>query len=237
MAKPRKKASANHFRNQTHSENFTFEPLTQTQSEAYHDFEQGKNLVLVGSAGTGKTFMAAAIGLEMLQSGDIDFIHFFRSAVQGRNIGFLPGNEEEKMASFEGAIRDQINEAMKRGDGYDLLKQKGLVTFQSLSFQRGRNHRNALLVVDEIQNCDWEEINTIATRVASGTRLILCGDTKQTDLKRDSGYGMLMRVLKHMSARIAVHEFTPSDIVRSAFVKEWIMACEKEFGNQIDIDA
>ncbi len=236
MAKPRKRAAARHIRNQTHSEDFEFKPLTQTQAEAYHDFEQGKNLVLVGSAGTGKTYMAAAIGLEMLQHGEVDQIHFFRSAVQGRNIGFLPGTEADKMAAFEGAVRDQFNEAMKRGDGYDMLKQKCLVTFQSLSFQRGRNHRNALLVVDEIQNCDWEEINTIATRVASGTRLILCGDTKQTDLKRDSGYGMLMRVLKHMDARIAVHEFTRDDIVRSAFVKDWITACEKEFGSQIDIE-
>lgn len=236
MAKPRKRATAKNFRNQTHSEDFKFEAFTQTQAEAHHDFNEGKNLVLVGSAGTGKTYMAAAIGLEMLQAGEVDHIYFFRSAVQTRDIGALPGNEQDKMAGFETAIRDQFNEAMKRGDGYDLLKQKHLVSFQSTSFQRGRNYRNALLVVDEIQNCDWNEINTIVTRVASGARIILCGDTKQTDLKRDSGYAMLVRVLRHMGSDIAVHEFTSADIVRSAFVKKWIMACEKEFGTQIDFD-
>lgn len=232
MAKPRKRAAQ--ARHHVHGDRFEFKPKSQVQAEAYRDFTQGRNLVLIGSAGAGKTYLGAALGVEMLESGEIDQILFFRSAVQARNIGFLPGNEAEKMAAFETSVREQINAALKRGDGYDILKQKGMVHFQSTSFQRGNNYRHSLMVVDEIQNCSWQELYTIVTRAAEGTRIILCGDTKQTDLTRDSGFGKLMRVMKHLEAEFAVHRFTLEDCVRGPLVKAFLGACEKEFGNEVD---
>src|SRR5690606_17745889 len=118
-------------------ENFYFEPKTQTQSEAKQDYEVGYNLLLSGYAGTGKTFLAIALALQALREKKIKKIHIFRSAVASRDIGFLPGNESEKIAVYEKAIRNIFNQLLKRGDGYDILKNQELVTFNSTSFERG----------------------------------------------------------------------------------------------------
>ena len=206
-------------------EHFKFDPKTQAQAEARNDFEDGKNLVLTGFAGTGKTYLAIALALQAYLDKEIERIVVFRSAVTSRDIGFLPGTEEEKMEVFEKAIRSNFNKLLHNGSAYDTLKQKGIVTFNSTSFERGTTYDHALVIVDEIQNLSFQEIDTLVTRLSSTSRIILCGDTRQTDLDLGkSGYYKMEKTVKKLSQFFSHIEFGVNDIVRGPLVKAWIVA-------------
>lgn len=206
---------------------FNLKPLTQTQSEAIQEFREGMNLLLTGYAGTGKTYLACGLGLEALYQGDIRSINVFRSAVPSRNIGFLPGSEAEKIASYEKAIRKTFNNLLRRGDGYDILKNKGKITFESTSFQRGETYDKCLMIVEEVQNLSWTEIDTLVTRLGKGSRVILAGDTRQTDL-RDTGFFKMQSVVEKMEDDFSHIRFGVDDIVRSDFVRNWIISSSEE---------
>lgn len=210
-------------------------PLTDTQYDffqAYQD-EQATGYVLYGSAGSGKTMIALGHAIHDVLNPDKTQYHkliIVRSSVQGREQGHLPGTSEEKMESFENPYHSIFYKLTGKSDAYDKLKDMGKVEFVSTSFLRGDTYDNSIIVVDEIQNMSWEELNTIATRLGKQSKIIFCGDGKQDDLhfkKNDkSGFKEFMDVTRQM-VEFRNFKFTPDDIVRSGFVKSWIVACEK----------
>lgn len=204
-------------------------PLTTTQENAFHANGDNKHLLLYGVAGTGKTFLAAYFALSDLLVGNARQIIIVRSAVTTRDQGFLPGTLQEKMALYEAPYREIFAELCGgRRDVYDLLKKRDYLEFMSTSFIRGVTFDDAIIIVDEVQNCTDHEINSILTRVGKNTRVILCGDHRQDDLKMSgkktqiSGIQILLKIARAMKS-FSLIEFGVHDIVRSGFVKEYII--------------
>ncbi len=201
------------------------------QPEAFRAYFEGDHLGMFGSAGTGKTFLACYLALRSLCSGAVERIIIVRSAVQSRDQGFLKGTLEEKMAPYEIAYRDVFAELFPHlPNSYDDMKRMGLVEFVTTSFLRGITLRNAVVIVEESQNLDFGEINTVMTRIGEGTRVIMTGDTKQDDLsskrgQAPSGLPLMLEIAKDVGGMTVV-EFDRHDIVRSEFVKRWIIAVE-----------
>ncbi|CAB4141254.1 PhoH Phosphate starvation-inducible protein PhoH, predicted ATPase [uncultured Caudovirales phage] len=204
-------------------------PLTENQNNAFHANGSGKHLLLFGVAGTGKTFLGSYFALNDLLGGLIRRVIIIRSAVTTRDQGFLPGTLQEKMMMYESPYRDIFASLCGgRRDVYDLLKKKGYLEFMSTSFIRGVTFDDAIIIVDEVQNCTDHEISSILTRVGNNTRVILCGDYRQDDLKmtgkksQESGMKSLIKIANVMPSFSCV-EFGIQDIVRSGFCKEYII--------------
>jgi phosphate starvation-inducible protein PhoH len=202
------------------------ETLTHNQLIA---FESSKNLVLCGVAGTGKTYISLYISLDDLYKKLYEKIVLVRSAVSTREMGFLPGSEKEKSAVYEEPYKNICNELFERGDAYEILKRSSMVNFMTTSFIRGVTLRNATIIVDECQNMSFHELDSIITRVGEGCRIIFCGDFKQTDFteksRERSGLPDFLKVLRAMED-FDIIDFTVTDIVRSGFVKKYIIAKE-----------
>ena len=203
-----------------------FSPITENQATSYKAFKQGKHLIHTGYSGTGKTYLACAFAAEALNSADIMSIRIMRSAVASRDIGFLPGTEAEKMAAYERPYVDTFNTIFGRGDAYSLLKQKGILTFESSSFQRGMTYKNTFIIVDEIQNMTFQELYSIVTRISEGSRLIFCGDTRQTDLAKGSGFDRFASAAGALPQWFSCIDFGIKDIVRHDLVRDFIMQVE-----------
>jgi phosphate starvation-inducible PhoH-like protein len=201
-------------------------PLTDTQDLVFDAYNEGKHLCLHGYAGTGKTFLALYLALKDYHEGKVKRIVIYRSPLATRNIGFLPGTEDEKMAVFEDPYRAIVTDLYKRGDAYDILKKAGAIVFRTTSFARGTTQDDAVIILDEMQNGNLHEISSIITRVGVDTRLILAGDFRQSDLRFDDdkeGVHKVLNRLKKME-EVALLEFKIEDIVRSDFVKSWILS-------------
>jgi phosphate starvation-inducible protein PhoH len=206
----------------------SFKPLTENQRIAYDEFNKGKNLFLYGFPGTGKTYIACSFALESLESREVKQIRIIRSSVSGRDIGFLPGTEAEKMAVYEKPYEAIFNSIIGRGDAYGIMKKKNTIVFESSSFQRGMTYDDTFLLVDEFQNMSFEELNTIITRVGENTRVMFCGDIRQCDLGRqESGFGTIKKVLTKLPKYFTMVEMGQEDIVRSDLVREYIIAVER----------
>lgn len=207
-------------------------PLTENQKGLFEDYYQGYDICAFGSAGTGKSFLACYLGIsDVLDPRQpARQIIIVRSAVTSRDVGFMPGTLEEKTAYFEMPYRDIFTELFSRSSTYDDMKTAGLVKFMTTSFIRGVTWDNSIVVLDETQNMSWQEIHTVLTRIGDNTRVIICGDIKQNDLNKHSkdqtGMPRLIRTLDHID-NFAKIEFTRDDIVRSDFVKKWIIATEQ----------
>ena len=204
-------------------------PLTNNQEAAFHANGSSKNMLLYGVAGTGKTFLGSYFALTDLMMGHAKRIIIVRSAVTTRDQGFLPGTLQEKMALYEAPYREIFAELCGgRRDVYDLLKKREYLEFMSTSFIRGITFDDAIIIVDEVQNCTMHEIDSILTRVGKNTRVILCGDHRQDDLKmtgkknQESGIKNLVRIASSMDV-FATIEFSVQDIVRSGFVRDYII--------------
>ncbi len=151
-----------------------------------------------------------------------------RSAVQSREIGFTPGTLEEKMALYETPYRDILYEIIGRYSAYDAMKNIGLITFYTTSFLRSLTFNNAVIFLDEVQNCTFNEIYTVLTRTGENSRIIVSGDLSQNDLEKkneQTGMKHLLRVAETME-EFSLIQFTREDIIRSSFVKKFIIACE-----------
>ena len=195
------------------------EPLTKNQLSA---FESDRNLVLHGVAGTGKTFISCYLAFDDMIKLEYNKLVIIRSAVATRDIGFLPGSEKEKASVYEEPYKDICIELFQRGDAYEILKNKNLVHFMTTSFIRGVTLRNAVVLIDECQNMTFHELDSIITRVGLGCRVIFCGDFRQADLNKN-GLRDFIRILKVMDSFDLI-DFEIQDIVRSEFVKSYIIA-------------
>lgn len=209
----------------------TIKPLTIMQDEMFHAFFNGDNICAHGSAGTGKTFIAIYLALSELlnPASDIEQIIIVRSVVPTRDVGHLPGTLEEKTAVYEMPYAEMFAEFLGHHNSYRDLKEAGKVQFCTTSFVRGLTWDNTIVIVDEGQNMTWHEINSVMTRLGQSSRIIFAGDLPQTDLRRNqerTGMDKMLEVIKRMSGFSSM-AFTVHDIVRSDFVKQWIMAAEE----------
>jgi phosphate starvation-inducible PhoH-like protein len=202
-------------------------PLTSGQARTFQAFDDGKNLILHGVAGTGKTFMSVYLALRAVLDGDAPKpVVIIRSVVPTRDMGFLPGTQKEKSAVYEEPYSAICNELFKKPGAYDTLKRDGTIQFATTSFLRGLTFRDNIVIVDECQNMTFHELDSVITRMGTGCRVIFCGDFRQSDLWRNDereGLHTFMSVIKHIRSFARV-EFTKDDIVRSDLVREYIEA-------------
>lgn len=206
--------------------NFQF---TRKQKLAISKFKRGNNLALLGSAGTGKTLLSCYIAsLALLSDIGINRIIICKSAVPTRDVGFLKGDLEEKLEIYEEPYIDTFQSLFNRRNTYYDMKDQGKIKFASTSFLRGLTFDNSIIVLDEVQNLTFHEINSVLTRLGEYSRLIITGDTRQLDLddkKQKSGLPVFKQISKKLSSFSTI-EFNKNDIVRSGFVKEWITLVE-----------
>ena len=206
----------------------TFKPITQNQEKTYKAYKEGNHLLLHGIAGTGKTFLSLYLALEEVldPSTVYDDILIVRSVVSTRDMGFLPGDEQEKVSIYEAPYRSICRELFGIRDAYDSLKQQQNVKFMSTSFIRGITINNAVVIVDECQNLNFHELDSIITRIGKNSKIIFCGDYTQTDLTRENDKRGILNFMKILKSLIEFEtvEFMIDDIVRSDFLKSYIIA-------------
>ena len=206
------------------------DPLSDNQSKAFHGYHKGKNLVLSGSAGTGKTFIAMYLALREVLEKDSPYkkVVIVRSIVPTRDIGFLPGDEEEKKEAYMLPYIEICHELFNDKLAFKKLQDHDQIEFLSTSFIRGTTLNDAIIILDEMQNCVFRELDTVITRVGSRAKFIMCGDYYQSDFDKDKDRIGILNFLKIVDSMnsFAHIEFTWADIVRSDFVRDYIVTKE-----------
>ena len=208
-------------------------PLTDNQKLVFDAYENNKNLFLYGCAGTGKTFIAMYLALKEILSNKTAYekLYVVRSLVPTREIGFLPGDHEDKAHLYQIPYQNMVKYMFKMPDDpafemlYDNLKAQETISFWSTSFLRGTTLDNAIVLVDECQNLNFHELDSIMTRVGNDSKIIFAGDIAQTDLvKTNEKNGILdfMKILEIMY-EFANIEFDVNDIVRSGLIRNYII--------------
>jgi len=208
-------------------------PITEGQKTVFETWKQGKNQFLFGCAGTGKTFVSLYLALQdvMNLQTKYDKVILVRSLIPTREIGFLPGDEEDKAALYQVPYQNMVKFMFEQPNEqsfnmlYDKLKNQGSLYFLSTSFLRGLTFDNSIIIVDECQNLNFHELDTITTRVGQDSKIIYCGDFSQTDLLKQNernGLHDFLRILEEMQ-EFNCTEFNIGDIVRSGFVKNYLI--------------
>ena len=216
----------------------TINPATDNQKRAFQEYKNDKNLFLYGAAGTGKTFITLYLALQeaLRNETQYDCVYLVRSAVPTREIGFLPGDEEDKTALFQVPYQNMVKFMFEQPNEqsfnilYDRLKNQGSLMFLTTSFLRGITLDNAIIIVDEAQNLNFHELDTIITRVGMDSKIMFCGDVFQSDLLKNvdrEGLHHFMKIIRGMKS-FANIEFTLGDIVRSGMVKEYLISKIKQ---------
>ena len=208
------------------------EPITPNQTTAFAHYNEGKNLFLYGAAGTGKTFITLYMALKQVLDPLTPYnkVVLVRSLVSTREIGFLPGDHEDKSALYQIPYKNMVKYMFELATDNDFemlwgnLKAQESVTFWSTSFIRGTTLDASIVIVDESQNLNFHELDSIITRVGEDTKIMFCGDAAQTDLiKTNEKNGILdFQKIISMMPEFAQVEFGIDDIVRSGLVKSYI---------------
>ena len=215
-------------------------PLTNNQKIAFDEYKAGKNMLLHGAAGTGKTFIMLYLALQEVldDTSPYDKVYIVRSLVPTREIGFLPGGHEDKSTLYQIPYKNMVRYMFKMPDDnsfemlYDNLRAQDTVDFWSTSFIRGVTLDNAIIIVDEFSNLNFHELDSMITRIGEDSKLMLCGDITQTDLTRENeknGISDFITILQTMKD-FACIEFGLDDIVRSGLVKDYLIAKYTHFG-------
>ena len=208
-------------------------PITDTQKVVFDTWKKEKNQFLFGAAGTGKTFVSLYLALNDIFNlkTKYDKVVLVRSLIPTRDIGFLPGDEEDKSALYQVPYQNMVQFMFEMPNEqafnslYDRLKGQGSLFFLSTSFLRGLTFDNSIIIVDECQNLNFHELDTIITRVGQDSRIIFCGDFDQSDLVKHNeknGLHDFLRILEEME-EFNCSEFTIGDIVRSGFVRSYLI--------------
>lgn len=206
------------------------EPKTLNQEVAINAWDDGDHLVLAGTAGTGKTFLALGLALEQVLDEETDYekVIIVRSIVSTRDPGHLPGNKDEKESVFQATYFGLCAELFNDPVAFRKLISANTLQFESTSFIRGLTWNNAIIIVDEMQNLNFHELDTVITRVGNNSRIIFSGDYKQTDFKfkdEKDGFFKFVHILEHMN-NFTIVQFGWEDIVRSGLVRDYIMTKE-----------
>lgn len=204
-------------------------PKTEGQRKMIDSFNDGYNIVAAGTAGTGKSYVATYLALEKLVTKQVDKIIIVRSAVSIRSQGFLPGTQEEKEMVYTIPYKNIVDEICQNGTAWETLVKKGFIEFITTTYIRGLTFENCVVIVDEFQNMDASECESILTRLGENCQIIVCGDTRQNDLNRKretSCYDWLMKLMDKLQDYFTVVKYTKEDIVRSELCKAIITAIE-----------
>ena len=217
----------------TNSDLVKIEPVTDNQKVVFESYKKGKNQFLYGCAGTGKTFITLYLAMNevLRQDTPYDRVVMVRSLIPTREIGFLPGDEEDKAALYQVPYSNMVQFMFKQPNEqafsmlYDRIKSQGSFYFLSTSFLRGLTFDNSIIIVDECQNLNFHELDTIVTRVGQDSKIMFCGDFMQTDLSKvneRNGLHDFLRILEEMEEFNCL-EFNIGDIVRSGFVRNYLI--------------
>ena len=212
----------------------SIEPLTSNQQSLFDSYNDNKNLVAYGCAGTGKTFITLYNALRDVldEKTPYEKIYIVRSLVSTREIGFLPGDHEDKSSLYQIPYKNMVKYMFEMPTEADFemlygnLKTQGTISFWSTSFIRGTTLDKAIVLVDEYQNLNFHELDSIITRVGQDSKIMFCGDATQSDLIKTNernGVSEFMRILRIMPS-VDLIEFGIEDIVRSGFVKEYLLS-------------
>ena len=210
------------------------EPITDNQKKLFDSYADGKHLVAYGTAGTGKTFISLynALADVLDETTPYERIYLVRSLVSTREIGFLPGDHEDKADIYQIPYKNMVKYMFQMPTDADFemlygnLKAQETIKFWSTSFIRGTTLDNAIVSVDEFQNLNFHELDSIITRIGENSRIIFCGDASQSDLVKTNdrnGIHDFLNILRKMPS-FDIIEYGIDDIVRSGLVKEYIIA-------------
>ena len=216
-----------------HNNLVTVKPITDNQKTVFNTLKNGQNQFLCGAAGTGKTFVSLYLAMNDVLDlkSNYDKVVIVRSLIPTREIGFLPGDEEDKAALYQVPYQNMVQFMFEQPNEqsfnnlYDRLKGQGTLFFLSTSFLRGLTFDNSIIIVDECQNLNFHELDTIVTRVGQDSRIVFCGDFDQSDLiktNEKNGLHDFLRILSEME-EFNCTEFTIGDIVRSGFVRNYLI--------------
>jgi len=209
-------------------------PITDNQKRLFDSYKDGKHIIAYGAAGTGKTFITLYNALKdvLSENTPYDKIYIVRSLVATREIGFLPGDHEDKSSYYQIPYKHMVKYMFQMPSDADFemlygnLRAQETIKFWSTSFLRGTTLDDAIIIVDEFQNLNFHELDSIITRVGENTKIVFCGDASQTDLTKTNernGIVDFMKVLRAMPSFDTI-EFGIDDIVRSGLVKEYLIA-------------
>ena len=209
-------------------------PLTNNQKLLFDSYNQQKNVVAYGVAGTGKTFITLYNALKDVldETTPYERVYIVRSLVSTREIGFLPGDHEDKADIYQIPYKHMVKYMFQMPSDADFemlygnLRSQETIKFWSTSFIRGTTLDNAIIIVDEFQNLNFHELDSIITRVGENSKICFCGDATQSDLTKTNdrnGIVDFMNILRKMVS-FDIIEFDVNDIVRSGLVKEYIVA-------------
>ena len=216
----------------------TIKPITDNQKVAFKEWKDNKELFLHDAAGTGKTFISLYLALEKVldPSTPYECVYLIRSAVPTREIGFLPGDEEDKTALYQIPYQNMVQFMFEQPSDqaftmlYDRLKAQGSIMFLTTSYLRGITLDNSIIIVDECQNLNFHELDTIMTRVGQDSKIIFSGDFFQSDLTKNAdkdGMPKFMDIISEMDEFASV-EFNIGDIVRSGLVRSYLISKTKK---------
>ena len=217
----------------TYSQLNQIKPVTDSQKVVFDTWKKGLNQFLFGCAGTGKTFVSLYLALSEVLKNDTPFdkVVMVRSLIPTREIGFLPGDEEDKAALYQVPYSNMMQFMFEQPNEqafetlYNRIKAQGSFYFLSTSFLRGLTFDNSIIIVDECQNLNFHELDTIVTRVGQDSKIFFCGDFGQSDLTRMNERNGLMdflQILQEME-EFNCMEFNIGDIVRSGFVRNYLI--------------
>jgi phosphate starvation-inducible PhoH-like protein len=209
-------------RHHTHRQKSCKHPLVQARNQAQGQYLaaiRSNQLVFgLGPAGTGKTFCATAMAVEAFERREVSHIIFTRPAIEaGESLGFLPGKVSEKLEPYFAVFHGYLTDMLGRGV-VECAMKKGYIRFESLAYMRGKTFDDAFLILDEAQNCTRLQLKMFLTRIGERSRVIINGDTRQTDIGAGSGLLDAANRLQGLNS-VYIHEFECSDIVRSGLVK------------------
>ena len=210
------------------------QPITDNQKVLFDSYKEGKNVIAYGAAGTGKTFITLYNALKDVldESTPYERIYIVRSLVATREIGFLPGDYEDKSDIYQVPYKHMVKYMFQMPSDADFemlygnLKAQETIKFWSTSFLRGTTLDNAIIIVDEYQNLNFHELDSIITRIGEDSKIYFCGDASQTDLQKTNernGIIDFMKIVRSMPS-FNLNEFGINDIVRSGLVKEYLIA-------------
>ncbi|AOV58741.1 PhoH [Synechococcus phage S-CAM3] len=210
------------------------EPLTDNQRIMFEEYGKGQNIFAYGAAGTGKTFVALYLALRDVLDEDTpyDKVYIVRSLVATREIGFLPGTHEDKASLYQIPYKNMVKYMFEMPDDasfemlYENLKAQETVSFWSTSFLRGTTLDNAIVIIDECQNLNFHELDSIMTRCGQDTKIMFCGDARQSDLQKSNertGIIDFQKILENMK-EFSMVEYGIEDIVRSGLVKSYLIS-------------
>jgi len=203
-------------------------PKTVNQGKLIQAINTSQQVLILGPAGTGKTYVTATCAADLYTLKEIDKIVITRPHVAvGKDIGFLPGTLEEKAQPWALPVLDVLVKHLGRG-AVDTALKAGNIEVATLALMRGRSFDNAFIIVDEAQNIEVAEIKMLLTRVGEGSTIVMNGDIQQSDLKGTSGLAKVIHLSKKHMLDVPVIEFGVDDIVRSGICAEWVKVFMKE---------